>query len=457
LLELENQVSKLSEENTQLEHEKLKLVEEVAKYKRQAATLDSELEKQKDILAQRDRELRELKQNVEFYQKEVERLSSANDSLGATNATLTEAFKKDIANVNRKYDRKREQLLQLSKEHSELQRQYSELQGGMEKMVRQEIKAAVEERDAEIEKLKEEVTKARGVVKRLQREALKMEERYLALKPDEYFPKAWDDFTRMVYGWCLKFSKQSERSCLSLHRIADDAVRDRVEFVMLDDNGVRRLLKDKARRHEVLTAVVMRIIRDAVFTRYMFGLTTEERQRLNTIEKQLGETGTPEAVNLWRANTLTLLSQRATFQDNRTAETGVVVKEIVKVLSGVLPQPTQLAANLVDELRAIVVAAVQLSIEMRTQRAQYMVPPPPKPVYDNNGDNVSRVPFSTETMLNRDAAGAGVTDEELEREKALVKMVVFPMVVRIGTQEGDGYDEEKVVAKMSVLVNRPGE
>jgi len=489
LLDLENQVSKLTTENTELEHQNAQLIEEGNRYKRQATELDDSLDKQKELLAKRDRELLELQESVAFYRKEVTRLSEANDSLGATNNSIQDAFKKDIAQVNKKYDRKREQLIRLSDEHSEMQKQYtdlqgdmsemkkqySDLQGGMEKIIRQEIKVAIQDKDAEIDKLKDELGKARLQVKKLQKEAFtaaaeaaqqiahaqetgkKEVNKYLNLKPEEYFPTAWKDFTDAILNWCGKFSRGSERSCLSLHRIADEWVRDRVEVVMLDDAGVRRLLKDKTRREIVLAAVVMRIIREAVFTRYLFGLTAEERQKLNGLERHLAESGPPSAVNLWRATTLTLLSQRATFQDKRTQEAGTVVKDIVRALSGVLPQPTQLPPGLVDELRAIVATAVQLSIEMRTQRAQYMVPAPPNPVYDNNGDNVSKVIFTRKTMKVRPEGASAPREEDLERERALVKLVVFPFVVQIGTQNGESYDEEKVVVPMDVCIVRPGE
>lgn len=477
LLDLENQVSKLTMDNTELEHHNAQLAEESKRFQRQVVELDESLDKQKELLAKRDRELLDLQESVSFYRKEVARLSEANDSLGATNVSIQDAFKKDIANINKKYNHKRDQLNQLSKENSELQKQYSELQGGMEKIIRQEIKVAIQDKDAEIDKLKDELSKARTMVKKLQKEALaaatdaaqqiahaqetgtKEVNKYLNLKPEEYFPTAWKDFTDQLYAWCTKFSKQSERSCLSLHRIADDWVRDRVEVVMLDDNGVRRLLKDKNRRQDVLAAMIMRIIREGVFTRYLFGLTAEERQKLNGLERHLSESGPPAAVNLWRATTLTLLSQRPTFQDKRTQEASVVVKDVVRALSGILPQPTQLSPNLVDELRAIVATAVQLSIEMRTQRAQYMVPAPPNPVYDNNGDNVSRVQFTRQTMRNRgpSADGSMPREEDLERERALVKLVMFPLVVQIGTQTGESYEEEKMVVPMEVLVARPGE
>ncbi|KAI5789763.1 hypothetical protein DFH27DRAFT_459826, partial [Peziza echinospora] len=474
ILDLEDQVGKLSMENTGLEHEKAKLVEEVNRYKSKALVLDESLNKHKDALAKRDRELRELKQNVEFYKAEVARLSEANDSLGQTNSTLTTAFKMDMANINKKHDRKREQLIQLSKEHSVLQKQYSDLQGGMEKIIRQEIDAALQEKDIEVDKLKDELTKARGMVRKLQKEAItaastaaeqinqatkagKAEvNKYITVKSDEYFPTAFQNLAKSIHAWCTKFSRQSERSCLSLHRITDDWVRDRIEVVMLDDTAVRRLLKDKSRRQDALAAIVMRMIREGVFTRYLFGLAGDERQKLNSLERHLGEIGPAAAVNLWRATTLTLLSQRATFQERRASEAAGVMKDIIRALSGILPQPTQLPTGLLDELNAIIAQAVQLSIEMRTQRAQYMVPAPPNPEYDDDGDNVTTIPFNSKTMsiarVAADTTNSSIPEEELEREPALVKLVMVPLVLRFGNNEGEDYEKETVVLPMQVLV-----
>jgi len=121
-------------------------MEESNRYKRQVGELDESLDKQKELLAKRGRELLELQESIAFYRKEVARLSEANNSLGATNNTIQDVFKKDIVQINTKYDRKWEQLITLSKENPELQKQYTDLQSGMEKIIRQEIKVAIQDR-----------------------------------------------------------------------------------------------------------------------------------------------------------------------------------------------------------------------------------------------------------------------------------------------------------------------
>lgn len=53
-----------------------------------------------------------------------------------------------------------------------------------------------------------------------------------------------------------------------------------------------------------------------------------------------------------------------------------------------------------------------------------------------------------------DRSGAGYSNEELEAQKAVVKMVLFPLVVKRGDDTGTG-DEEIVVCPAQVLVSTP--
>ena len=60
---------------------------------------------------------------------------------------------------------------------------------------------------------------------------------------------------------------------------------------MLDDRGVRRMLKEEKRRPEVFMAIIMRMVWELVFTRYLFGLEAEERRKLLSLEKILTDVG----------------------------------------------------------------------------------------------------------------------------------------------------------------------
>jgi hypothetical protein len=96
--------------------------------------------------------------------------------------------------------------------------------------------------------------------------------------------------------------------------------------------------------------------------------------------------------------------------------------------------------------------AVELSIEMRTQRAEYIMLPPLKPEYDTNGDLIAKVPFNARLMNER--SGETASNDELQARGAIVKMVLFPLVIKKGDDFGEGKDEI-VVCPAQVLVHKP--
>jgi len=129
-----------------------------------------------------------------------------------------------------------------------------------------------------------------------------------------------------------------------------------------------------------------------------------------------------------------------------------VVQEIYANLSKLLPPPSGLATQIQDSLRKVLTLAVDLAIEMRTQRAEYIMLPPLKPEYDINGDLVQKVQFNAALMNER--SGEFTSNEDLEERAATVKLVLFPLVVKKGDDLGEG-DDEIVVCPAQVLVAKP--
>jgi len=175
----------------------------------------------------------------------------------------------------------------------------------------------------------------------------------------------------------------------------------------------------------------------------------EQRQKLKSLERILSEVGPQSAVHQWRATTLTLLAKRAAFMNQREQDTEAVVQEIFNTLSAILPPPSQLEDQIQEQLRKVMKAAVDLSIEMRTQRAEYMMLPPLQPEYDANGDLAHKFPFQAALMNER--SGDTISNEDLENQGAVVRVVLFPLVVKKGDDRGEG-DEEIVVCPAQVLV-----
>ncbi|KAK6587221.1 hypothetical protein PZA11_000511 [Diplocarpon coronariae] len=143
----------------------------------------------------------------------------------------------------------------------------------------------------------------------------------------------------------------------------------------------------------------------------------EQRQKLKALEKTLSEVGPVAAVHQWRATTLTLLAKREAFHRQREQDTQAVVDAIMGTLSEILPPPSQLEAQIEDQLARVMKAAVDLSVEMRCQRAEYMMLPPLQPEYDANGDLASKVYFNAALMNER--SGDTVSNEDLEAQKAV--------------------------------------
>lgn len=461
IVDLQGKVEHLAAEKKAAEDQKLRiekrLSEEREMKERELSELRDELENQTDLIEKRDQDINMLKHKMKWYESEVARLTKVYENMEASQQATKDSYRKSYANLSQKYEHKRDQLVSLSKEHSELQKQFSELQAAMDAMAQDDVLENLNAKSVEVEKLRAELNKAKETIRQLQAKrtsANSMPTYYLETKEDSYFASACYDLFDAVQHWCNKFSRLSDKDCLSLSKMKDEEIRDRVETVTLDDSGVRRLLRDRTRRRDVLMAVIVRIILDRIFNKYLFGLDMEERTKLRNIEKQLSENGPEIAVSHWRATTLTLLAMRQVTIKQRKQEEEAIVQEILKHVTYILPQTYQMPVNIVDALRNVVSDAVKLGVEMRCQRAEYFFVPPPVPDYDDDGNIASVVRFRAQTMSARGAEPMSNTD--LENENALVRLVLFPMLLKRGTDAGDHMELESIVSKMQVLVTRPG-
>lgn len=163
--------------------------------------------------------------------------------------------------------------------------------------------------------------------------------------------------------------------------------------------------------------------------------------------------GPSKAVAQWRSITLTLLSRRSIFKEQKSQDIEAVVQEIYKTMTTLLSPPTDLTEQIQISLRYVIKVAVDLSIEMRIQRAEYIMLPPLQPEYDENGVLTRKVYFNAALMNER--SGEADLNEELERRSAIVSVVLFPLVVKKGDDYGES-DEEVVVCPAQVLVAKPG-
>jgi hypothetical protein len=169
--------------------------------------------------------------------------------------------------------------------------------------------------------------------------------------------------------------------------------------------------------------------------------------------------GPPEAVALWRTITLTLLSRRPAFEEHTALDTEAVALEIFDTLCKILPPPSHLRQTSLDSLRKVIKLAVELSVEMRTQKPEYIMLAPLKPRYDAEGNLEDRWRFNATLMSYNPSllreSGDIPSNEELEEKQVALQMVLFPVVIKKGDDQGLG-EEEMCIYPAQVLVQRPG-
>lgn len=438
VLDLESRLEQLAAENRML-----------AESKAQAERTLQSTQHSASALVERDAEIDSLKRTLDWLQNEVTRLTEVNDGLSSANAAIADQH-------NDRYGILELQHSQLSRELQETRDSHNNLSAGMEGIIQNEVQNAVQDKDREIAQLRAELESAKEQIREMQRQILASKANdtdFLTIRDEDYFDTACQQLCQHVQQWVLRFSKFSDmRACRLTSEINNDKIIDRLDNAILDGSDVDSYLADRVKRRDVFMSMTMTMVWEFVFTRYLFGMDREQRQKLKSLEKLLSEVGPASAVHQWRATTLTLLSRREAFVQQREQDTLAVVNAVLETLTEILPPPSHLEDQIQEQLIRVMKAAVDLSIEMRTQRAEYMMLPPLQPEYDANGDLASKVSFNAALMNER--SGDTVSNEELEEAGAVVRVVLFPLVVKKGDDSGEG-EEEIVVCPAQVLVAKP--
>ena len=427
--------------------------------KRRSMQQIQDLQTRVDLLASENRSLAEQKMMAERHLEEIA-LERNRGDIGAEDGNIKDRdeeimrLRQEVGELMAQHEQERGQWDENSRELETLKGQHTELSTGMEEIVRHEIEVAVREKTAELERLYGDLELAKEKIRELQSQVLRksMDDDVIVVRDEDYFDNACQTLCQHVQQWVLRFSKFSDtRICRTTNEVRDDKVIDRFDNAVLDGSEVDGYLGDRVKRRDVFMSVVMTMIWEYVFTRYLFGMDRDQRQKIKQLEKNLAEVGTTAQIHQWRAMTLTLLSQRTAFKDLCENETEGVAMEIFNTLGRFLPPPGNLEQQIMESLRNVMRAAVTLSIEMRTQKAEYIMLPPLQPEYDTNGDLARKVYFNASLMNER--SGKFTSNDELQAQQAVVRMVLFPLVVKKGNDEGEG-EEEIVVCPAQVLVAR---
>ncbi|KAL2212335.1 hypothetical protein CC79DRAFT_1266910 [Sarocladium strictum] len=432
VLELESRVDQLLAENKLLSDARNNAEQHLS----QRAT---------SVLSERDAEIENLKQSLQFLQNEVSHLTEVNDGLTSANAELANKDNSRYAGLEASGDNSRG--LDLAAGGA------AGAAAGAAATVAS-YQQSIQEKDDEIADLRAQLEDAKEKVREMQRQILASkagEAEFLDILDEDHFDHRCQQLCSHVQQWVLRFSKFSDmRACRLTSEINDEKTIDRLDNAVLDGSDVDVYLNDRVRRRDIFMSMTMNMIWEFVFTRYLFGMDREQRQKLKSLEKLLMEVGPPQAVRQWRAVTLTLLSRRDSFKEQRDLDTEAVVQAIFQTLCKILPPPGNLEGQIQSQLRRVLAEAVALSIQMRTQKAEYMMLPPLQPEYDADGELAASVYFNA-SMMNERSGHSTVSNEDLEAQQAKVRIVLFPLVVKKGDDSGIG-DEEIVVCPAQVVV-----
>jgi len=454
LMDMEAKVNQLTEENRRLQqaHEDAGRSADGDISTEAYSKLREALENTETELQEKDVQITQIRALLDPLQQEVNRLTEINENLGEANHNLIADTNDRYATLQSEHAHAHDQWQQSSRELEDLREKHAELSSGMEDVVRQHIDQALEDKNAEIQSLRAELETATSQIRALQSQIQHSSSSpdYLPTKSEDYFDSACQKLCQAIQQWILRFSKSSDnRACRLSDELDNDKLEARLDNIMLDGSDVDKLLVDRVRRRDVFMALTMAMVWEYVFTRYLFGMDREQRAKLKALEKTLLDVGPARAVAHWRATTLTLLSQRPQFAAQRALDTEAVTHEIYATLAALLPPPAALETQLLAGLQRVLASAVQLAVEFRCQRPEYLMLPPPVPEYDSAGDLVRKTRFEVGTMNER--SGEWSDNEELVRRGAVVKMVLFPLVVRKGDELGEG-GEETVICPAQVLV-----
>jgi len=437
--EMEQRLAMLASDNRLLQSAKSKaeqrLEEQARDHSQQRKSYKDAIQEHKSYLAERDSTLNELNHILDGLRDQVAHLTEVNEELTSSRGLGG-------------HGDAHEQWQQTSRELEELRDQHSRLATDHEDIVQREVDAVCEEKEVELQQLRDELENAKLQVQKLQQQIMTSgSSEDIVDRDEDYFDEQCQELCRHLTSWVTRFSKLSDmKRCFSAGQVRNELYRDRMEDAILDGSEVDDYLQDRHKRRDVFMSVTMSLIFEHIFKRYLFGMDREHRQKLKALDSTLQEVGSPSAVSKWRATTLTLLSKRPAFQSQREAESEAVAQDIWSTLSSVLPPPsTPQAGQCLESLRRIIGLAVKIHVEMRMQRAEYSMLPPPKPEYDTRGDLKDNLYFEAASMNER--SGAANTNEELEGKGAVLRMVLFPLVAK-STDE----DERIVVCPAQVHV-----
>ncbi|KAI1428817.1 hypothetical protein F5Y12DRAFT_635002 [Xylaria sp. FL1777] len=353
---------------------------------------------------------RELAANEAEFSRALDRLSQ-NESETAS------YWQAKYSNLNQQYLRVDTELRVLRTEVDVREAEKAELREEWELLQRE-----LGERDSEIRSLRSQIA---GLKQWVSTNTKRSDQ-----TSDEEFGEAIAKLRNSLQNWAVSHFR---KSTFNLDR-ADQAVIDDLSELV----PVYEELAVGETKAAFLQSIVSSILVEMVFDLYFVGLPEEEAAQLSQIERYLVNLSSTEAVNEWRAMTLSMLRKECVpkMQQETDAVTHNVMTRVNRILNNITDAK---ATDVRDQaLRVLVTNSINLARLLVAQKALFKVTMPKILPYQ-------RVLFEVDTM---DHIGEEGEDSLASRE---IRCVTFPGIIKTGDENGKHLQYRNVIAKATVL------
>lgn len=370
-------------------------------------------EKESMLLKEKDDKIAKLERELTIMEAEFTREL---DKLSQKEGETAGYWQSKHSSLNQQFVRADTELQLLRAEVDVREAERAELREGWE-ILQRELK----ERDDEIRSLKGHIA---GLKQWVSTNTTRGDQ-----TSDEEFGDSMAKLGNGLQNWVIMHFRRAK---LDFTHAGEDIIDELGDLVPMYEQ-----LAASAKVH-LLQNVVSSILVEIVFNAYFVGLPKDKADQLTQIEKYLASLSSVEAVNQWRAMTLTLLRKEATprMQEEARLVTESVISRINRILDAITDASATEARD--HGLRALVHSSVELARQLVVQKATFKIYMPKIVPHQ-------RTLFEASTMED---IGAEDEDSLSGRE---ICCATFPGCIKTGDENGGHPQYTNVVAKARVL------
>ncbi|KAI1373753.1 hypothetical protein F4677DRAFT_187860 [Hypoxylon crocopeplum] len=370
-------------------------------------------EKESILLKEKDETIADLKRELNIMESEFTREL---DRLCQKEGETASFWQAKHSSLNQQFLRADTELRLMRAEVDVREAERAELREGWE-LLRRELK----ERDDEIRSLKGHIA---GLKQWVSTSTARGDQ-----TSDEQFGDTLAKLGNGLQNWIIVHFRRAK---LDLTHAGEAIIEDLADLVPMYEQ-----LAASAKVH-LLQNLVSSILVETIFDAYFVGLPKDQADQLAQIEEYLASLSSVEAVNQWRAMTLTMIRKEAT--PGMQEETALVAESVISRINHILDAITDTSATATRDhaLRALVHNSVELARLLVVQKATFKIYMPKILPHQ-------RILFEASTMED-----IGAEDEESLTGREIC-CVTFPGIIKTGDENGGHPQFTNVVAKARVL------